>query len=138
MSAEFPDDAPIVLFDGVCNLCNGFVQFIAPRDSEGTFYFASLQSDVGHALLTEHDLPTDELESIVLVVGEDHFVKSGAVIEIARRLGGIYALASPFRFVPRLIRDRVYDFVADRRYRWFGKKDRCTIPEGNVQARFLE
>jgi len=138
METEVPDDAPIVLFDGVCNLCNGFVQFIAPRDDDEKFYFASLQSDVGRSLLAEHDLPTDELESIVLVEGDAAYVKSGAVLRIASRLGGLYRLLSPFRYVPRLLRDTVYDLVANNRYRLFGKKDRCEIPEGDVGARFLE
>ncbi|ELY98517.1 thiol-disulfide oxidoreductase DCC [Natrialba chahannaoensis JCM 10990] len=133
-----PDDSPIVLFDGVCNLCNGFVQFLVPRDTDEQFYFASLQSDVATELLAEHGLPTDELESIVLIEGDDCYVKSAAVIRIASILGGIYALLRPFRFVPRRIRDWVYDLVAANRYRLFGKKDQCMMPTGNVQQRFLE
>ncbi|MFC3959194.1 thiol-disulfide oxidoreductase DCC family protein [Halovivax cerinus] len=138
MEPEAPDGAPIVLFDGVCNLCNGFVQFIAPRDDDEEFYFASLQSEIGRELLADHDLPTDELESIVLVEGDAAYVKSGAVLRIASRLGGLYRLLSPFRYVPRILRDAVYDLVANNRYRVFGKKDRCEIPEGDVGARFLE
>ncbi len=138
MSAEITEDGPIVLFDGVCNLCQGVVQFIVPRDPDGIFRFASLQSDVGQQLLERCGLPTDELESIVLIEGEDCYVKSAAVVRIARRLGGVYALLSPFRFVPRPIRDWAYDFVADHRYQWFGKKDRCMMPTGDVQSRFLE
>jgi predicted DCC family thiol-disulfide oxidoreductase YuxK len=138
MEREITDDAAIVLFDGVCNLCSGFVQFILPRDPEGKYRFASLQSDVGRALLAEHDLPTDELESIVLLEGGECYVKSAAVIRIAAGLGGRYRLLSPFRYVPAAVRDRVYDFVADHRYRWFGKKDRCMVPSGDVESRFLE
>ncbi|WP_247730267.1 thiol-disulfide oxidoreductase DCC family protein [Halovivax limisalsi] len=138
MESSVPEDAPIVLFDGVCNLCNGFVQFIAPRDDEERFYFASLQSEVGQELLEEHGLPTEEFDSIVLVEGESVYVKSGAVIRIATILGGVYRLLSPTRYVPRVVRDAVYDLVATNRYRVFGKKDRCEIPEGDVGARFLE
>ncbi|WP_254523034.1 thiol-disulfide oxidoreductase DCC family protein [Natrinema caseinilyticum] len=140
MSEATADDDPVILFDGVCNLCNGFVQFILPRDTDGTFRFASLQSDVGKELLAEHGLPTDELESVVLIEGDDSYVKSSAVIRIARRLGGIYTLFGPFRFVPKAIRDRAYDFVAAHRYRWFGKKDQCAMPPRDVDvgARFLE
>ena len=138
MDREMPDDASIVLFDGVCNLCSGFVQFVYPRDPEGKYRFASLQSDVGQALLAEHDLPTDELESIVLIEDGESYVKSAAVIQIATGLGGAYRLLSPFRYVPAAVRDRVYDFVADHRYKWFGKKDRCMMPSGDVQSRFLE
>ena len=138
MDADIPTDEPIVLFDGVCNLCNGFVQFLAPRDDEEQFHFASLQSDVGQQLLEAHGLPTEELESIVLVEGDSAYVKSGAVIRIATLLGGVYRLLSPFRYVPRIVRDAIYDIVASNRYRVFGKKDRCEIPEGDVGARFLE
>ena len=138
MDREMPDDASIVLFDGVCNLCSGFVQFVYPRDPEGKYRFASLQSDVGQALLAEHALPTDELESIVLIEDGESYVKSAAVIQIATGLGGAYRLLSPFRYVPAAVRDRVYDFVADHRYKWFGKKDRCMMPSGDVQSRFLE
>ena len=136
--ASIPDDDPIVLFDGVCNLCNGFVQFIAPRDHDERFHFASLQSDVGAELLAAHDLPTDALESIVLIEGDRAYVKSTAVLRIAVLLGGAYRLLGPFRFVPRVIRDLVYDLVARNRYRIFGMKDRCEIPEGDVGSRFLE
>jgi len=139
MPTETPDDGDaIILFDGVCNLCSGFVQFVLPRDAEGKYRFASLQSDAGQALLAEHDLPTDELESVVLIEGDESHVKSSAIIEIATGLGGFYRLLSPFRYVPRALRDRIYDFVADHRYGWFGKKDRCMVPSGDVQSRFLE
>jgi len=138
MGEDIPDDAAVVLFDGVCNLCSGFVQFVYPRDPEEKYWFASLQSEVGQALLAEHDLPTDELESIVLIEDGESYVKSAAVIQIATGLGGRYRLFSPFRHVPASVRDRVYDFVADHRYHWFGKKDRCMLPSGDVESRFLE
>ncbi|WP_096395381.1 thiol-disulfide oxidoreductase DCC family protein [Halorubrum trapanicum] len=138
MEREIPDDAAIILFDGVCNLCSGFVQFVVPRDPEGKYRFASLQSDVGRELLAEHDLPTDELESIVLIEDGESYVKSSAVIRIATGLGGRYRLLSPFRYVPAALRDRVYDFVADNRYRWFGKKDQCLMPSGDMESRFIE
>jgi predicted DCC family thiol-disulfide oxidoreductase YuxK len=138
MAREIPDEGAIILFDGVCNLCSGFVQFVVPRDPEGKYRFASLQSEVGRELLAEHDLPTDELESIVLIEDGESHVKSAAVIRIASDLGGRYRLLSPFRYVPAALRDRVYDFVADNRYRWFGKKDQCLMPSGDVESRFIE
>ena len=138
MDEDIPDDAAVVLFDGVCNLCSGFVQFILPRDSEGKYRFASLQSDVGQALLAEHDLATAELDSVVLIEDGESYVKSSAIIQIATGLGGAYRLLSPFRYVPRAVRDRIYDFVAEHRYRWFGKKDRCMMPSSDVEGRFLE
>lgn len=138
MPTDVPDDAPIVLFDGVCNLCHGFVQFIVPRDTENQFYFASLQSEVGRELLADHDLADHDLESVVVLEGEDSYVKSDAVIRIAQRLGGVYRLFGPVRFLPRRLRDWLYDLVADHRYRIFGKKDRCVMPSGNVRDRILE
>ncbi len=138
MVSDVPDDDPIVLFDGVCNLCHGFVQFIVPRDTDEQFYFASLQSDTGQELLAAHGLETDALESVVLIDGGDAYVKSDAVLRIARLLGGVYALAGPFRFLPRRLRDWAYDVVADHRYRLFGQKEQCMMPTGNVQDRILE
>ena len=138
MATDPPDDGPIVLFDGVCNLCHGFVQFLLPRDTEGRFRFASLQSEVGQRLLAEHGLADHGLDSIVLIEDGDCYVKSSAVIRIAQLLGGVYRLLGPFRYLPRRFRDRVYDLVAAHRYRLFGEKDQCAMPTGNVQERFLE
>ena len=138
MSEATLDDGPILLFDGVCNLCNGVVQFIIPRDPEGTIRFASLQSEVGRELRAERGLPTDSLESIVLVEGDEYYTKSAAAIRVAEHLGGAYALLSLFRAVPRPISDAVYDFVADHRYRWFGKREQCMLPPPGVESRFLD
>lgn len=133
-----PDDAPIVLFDGVCNLCDGFVQFLVPRDTDGVLYFASLQSETATAVLADHEPSADDLESVVLVEGDRCYVKSDAVIRIARHLGGVYSLAAVGRVVPRRLRDWLYEYVAANRYDWFGKKDQCLLPTGDVQDRFLE
>jgi len=138
MDDEIPAEDPIVLFDGVCNLCTGFVQFLIPRDPEGVFHFASLQSDVGDRLLEKHGLASDELDSIVLIEGDDVYVKSSAVIRIGTILGGVYALARPLQYLPRRLRDWGYDVVAANRYRVFGKKDQCMMPTGDVQSRFLD
>ena len=138
MPTEIPDDEAVILFDGVCNLCSGFVQFVLPRDPEGKYRFASLQSDVGQSLLAEHGLPSEELESVVLIEDGESYVKSAAVIRIAAGLGGGYRLLSPLRYLPRAVRDRIYDFVADHRYRWFGKKDQCMMPPEGVESRFLD
>lgn len=138
MTDEAADERLIVLFDGVCNLCSGFVQFVAPRDPERRFAFASLQSNVADELLADHDVDPDALESIVLLDGEDAYVKSDAILRIGYHLGGIYRLGWPLRVLPRRFRNWWYDFVANRRYRWFGKKDRCMVPDGDLQSRFLE
>jgi len=138
MPEDSPREHPIVLFDGVCNLCSGFVQFLLPRDPDGKFRFASLQSDVGTALLAEHGLEDHGLDSVVLIDGDDVYVKSAAVLQIASMLGGIYAIARPFQYLPRRLRDWGYDVVAANRYRLFGKKEQCMLPDGDVRSRFLD
>jgi predicted DCC family thiol-disulfide oxidoreductase YuxK len=138
MSATAPENHPVLLFDGVCNLCNGVVQFLVPRDPDGTLRFASLQSEAAAELLAECDLPSDSTESVVLVEDGTCYEKSAAAIRVAEHLGGVYALASVFRYVPRRVRDALYDFVAERRYRWFGKRERCMVPSPDLRSRFLE
>lgn len=131
-------DAPIVLFDGVCNLCNGSVDFIIARDPDAAFRFASLQSEVGRALLRRHGLPEDDLASIVLVEGERCSTASEAALRVARRLRGPWRMAAVFLLVPRVIRDGVYGIVAAHRYRWFGKQNTCRVPTPELRARFLD
>jgi predicted DCC family thiol-disulfide oxidoreductase YuxK len=126
-----------VLFDGVCNLCNGVVAFLLPRDDRERLLFASLQSEAGETLLVEHGLPTSEFDSIVLVDGDRVYRKSAAVIRIAELLGWPYRLARLGRLLPSRLRDRLYDVVAANRYDWFGRRDRCMVPEADVRDRFL-
>ncbi|TYT63701.1 thiol-disulfide oxidoreductase DCC family protein [Natrialba swarupiae] len=133
-----PEDGAVVLFDGVCNLCTGFVQFLIPRDPEGIFHFASLQSDVGQQLVDDYGLENHDLDSIVLIEGEKVYVKSTAALRIGTLLGGVYRLAGPLRYLPRRLRDFGYDVVAANRYRLFGKKDQCMMPSEDVQSRFLD
>ncbi|WP_144905522.1 thiol-disulfide oxidoreductase DCC family protein [Halobellus captivus] len=133
-----PVDNPVVLFDGVCNLCNGVVGFLLPRDPNGRLRFAPLQSAAGKALLADHGLPIEELETIVLVEGDSAHTKSDAAIRIAELLGWPYRLLRIGRVVPRPIRDRLYEFIADNRYDWFGRKEQCMIPDEDVSDRFLD
>lgn len=130
-------DHPVVLFDGVCNLCTGSVQFLIRRDPEGVFRFAPLQSEVGSELATECGIPADELETVVLIEGGTCYTKSDAALRAAAHIGGLYAVLPPFRFLPKRLRDVAYDFVAARRYRWFGKKDQCMMPTPDIRSRFL-
>lgn len=136
---EDPTAHPVVLFDGVCNLCAGSVRFVIERDPEGVFRFAPLQSAVGERLLAEAGLDEDHdtLDSIVLVEDDEVYTKSDAVIRVAARLGGPYRLLSPARYLPKRARDAVYDFVAANRYDWFGKRDRCLMPTPELESRFL-
>jgi len=127
----------VVLFDGVCNLCNEVVAFLIPRDPEGRLQFAALQSDAGQHLLAQHGLPTAGFDSIVLVEGERLHTKSDAAIRIAELLGWPYRAARVARLLPGGVRDSLYDVVADNRYDWFGRKDQCMIPDEDVSDRFL-
>lgn len=129
------NDHPIILFDGICNLCNGWVNFVIDRDRSRNFRFAALQSEVGGRLCENraHDIP----DSIVLIENDVVHVKSDAVLRIARQLDGAWPLLALFRLVPRSVRDLVYDFVARHRYRWFGKRDTCRVPTPDLQSRFL-
>jgi len=130
-------DHPVLLFDGVCNLCNGVVQFIIPRDPAGRIRFAPLQSSAGKALMSGHGLPPGDLDSVVLVEDGRVYRKSNAVIRVAELLGWPYRAASVGRAVPQSVRNRLYDIVASNRYDVFGRKDQCMIPDEDVSDRFL-
>ena len=129
---------PIVLFDGVCNLCDRSVQFVLDRDPEGVFRFASLQSETGRALMTRHQLDPDALSSVVVLDGDGAHTKSDAALRIARELRFPWNVLSGLRIVPRAVRDTLYDAVADRRTRWFGTRAACRIPTPDVAGRFLD
>ncbi len=128
----------IILFDGVCNLCNGAVQFIIKRDKKDIFRFASLQSETGQRLLKQHNINAASIYTIVLISDEKAYIKSSAALRIARHLSGIWKLAYYYKVIPEFIRDAVYDFIARNRYNWFGKKDQCMIPTAELKKKFLD
>lgn len=129
---------PIVLFDGVCNLCQGAVKFLIRKDKKDILRFASLQSEVGQKLLKKFNLPTQKYDSFVLVVGERIYLRSSAVLKICDFLGGFWRLWKIFWLLPKPLRDAVYDFVAKNRYKWFGKKSECMLPTPKIRKKFLE
>ena len=135
--SDVHDDHPVILFDGVCNLCEGFVQFVIRNDPDALFRFAPLQSEPGRERLQVCGLDDEGIESVVLVADGQCYRKSDAVIRTATRLGWPYRLLGPTRILPRSVRDLAYDFVADRRYRWFGQKDQCLMPTPDIKSRFL-
>ena len=132
-------DAPraVVLFDGVCNLCNGFVRFVIPRDPLDHIRFAALQSEAARRLMAPTGVTRGDADSIVLVEGERAFVRSEAALRIARQLRFPWPLLYGLVVVPRPIRDWAYDIVARNRYRWFGRRDVCMMPGPETQDRFL-
>jgi predicted DCC family thiol-disulfide oxidoreductase YuxK len=138
-SSDTSTDAPaVVLFDGVCNLCNGAVNFIIDRDPDGYFRFAPLQSDVAATYLDDADGPDADLSTIVLVEGGQTYVRSTAALRIARRLTGAWPLLFLAIVVPRPLRDAVYNWVAHNRYDWFGRRDECRVPTPALRDRFLD
>ena len=129
---------PVLLFDGTCNLCNRTVQEIIPRDPTGKIAFAPLQSDIGRALQERHGFDTENLDTVILVEGNSVHTKSDAAIRVSELLGWPYAALVVGRLVPRELRNELYDFVAENRYDWFGRKDQCMVPDEDVSDRFLE
>lgn len=130
---------PVVLFDGVCNFCNGAVQFIVDHERDRTLRFASLQSDVAKDLLANAGLapPEGDPETIVLVEGDRALTHSSAALAIARRLRAPWSWLAVLVLVPRPVRDFFYRWFARNRYRWFGKTDQCRVPTPELRARFL-
>lgn len=134
MSGQAP---VVVLFDGVCNLCNGFVDFALTRDPEGRLRFGSLQSEAGQRALRDAGVDAPELSTLVVVEGGRGYVRSAAALRVLRQLRLPWPLLYAFVVVPRPLRDAVYRFVAARRYRWFGRRDSCRLPSPAERARFL-
>jgi predicted DCC family thiol-disulfide oxidoreductase YuxK len=130
-------DGPIILFDGVCNVCDASVNWIIRRDRRGRFRFAALQSPAGERLQREHGLDPTVLDTMIFLEGGRVYSRSTAALRIVRGLGFPYSLAYPLVVFPRPIRDLVYDAFARRRYGWFGRKDECMIPSAEVRERFL-
>ncbi|MBD3580973.1 thiol-disulfide oxidoreductase DCC family protein [Flavobacterium selenitireducens] len=137
--SDLPKGKKIILFDGVCNLCDSFVQFVIRRDSNDVFRFVPLQSELGESILAHIGIDRQRIDSIILYEpGIAYFYKSGAAIEIANSLGGFLRLASILKIFPNFVRNGLYDFVARNRYKWYGKKESCMIPTPELKAKFLE
>jgi predicted DCC family thiol-disulfide oxidoreductase YuxK len=128
----------VVLFDGVCNLCNGYVNWLIDHDKNNLFKFASLQSNAGKKLVNQLGLQGNYLDTIVLYDNGKGYTHSTAVLRILKQLNGIYSLAVIFFIVPAYIRNKVYNMVARNRYKWFGKRDTCRVPTPELKNRFLE
>lgn len=130
-------DQPIVLFDGVCNLCNSAVKFIITHDKKNVFRFAALQSEAGQNLLAKYNYPTTELNSIILVENNKAYDKSTGALRVVKKFKGLWPLFYGLIVIPKFLRDGIYNWVAKNRYKWFGKKDECMIPTPELRARFL-
>ncbi len=130
-------NSPVLLFDGVCNLCNASVQWILTHDRRGVFRFAALQSENGQALLRQFGLDQEKFDSVVLVHNDRIFLRSDAPLEFVRHLGGAWPRLYGFKIIPRFLRDAIYNWIARNRYRWFGRREACMLPRPEWKARFL-
>lgn len=137
MNAPNPTQLPIVLFDGVCNLCHGSVRFLLDHDRDGIFRFAPLQSELGRSLVTSAGGDPDVIDTMLLVDAEGTHVKSTAALRMVRALGAPWSWLFPLIAIPERVRDAAYDFIARNRYRWFGKRDSCPAPRPEWRERFL-
>ncbi len=127
----------VILFDGVCNLCNSSINFIIDHDKNNIFKFASLQSEAGQKLLNKFKLENNDFDSIVLIENDKYYMRSNAVLRIVRSFPGLWKMLYAFIIVPSPIRDFLYNMIADNRYKWFGKKKQCMVPTPEVRGRFL-
>jgi predicted DCC family thiol-disulfide oxidoreductase YuxK len=127
----------IILFDGVCNLCNSSVNFIIDRDKKNIFKFASIQSEAGNYYLTKFKLEKENLKTLILIDGDKFSLRSSAVLNIAKNLSFPIKLSYTLIIIPPFLRDVVYKFISNHRYSWFGKKESCRIPTPEIKDRFL-
>lgn len=132
------NENPVILFDGVCNFCNGTVNFVLKQDRKDVFRFAALQSEAGRKLLEKYKLSTEEFDSFVLLDEGKIYKKSAAALRVMNKLPWFWKEVQLFRVIPTPFRDAIYDFIARNRYKWFGKKDQCMIPTLEIKSRFLD
>ncbi len=129
---------PVLLYDGVCNLCNSTVQFVIARDKKAKIRFAALQSEFGQVQCEKAGLPKEDLQSLILIEDGKLYTRSSGALRLFKNLGGIWALSYAFIIVPKFIRDGVYNFIAKNRYKWFGEQESCLMPTPDIEARFLD
>jgi predicted DCC family thiol-disulfide oxidoreductase YuxK len=131
-------DKHIILFDGICNLCTGIVKFIIRKDPGAKFKFASLQSNYGIMVLEKYKLSKESLDTIVYIKNETHYIKSTAALKVMYDMGFPYNLMIILLVIPKRFRDLIYDKIANSRYKKFGKRDSCMVPDPDITKRFLE
>lgn len=135
---DIPKDKEIILFDGVCNLCDSTVQRIIKSDRRDIFRFVPIQSELGQQIIKYIGIDTSKTDSIILFEpGKAYYYKAEAAFKIGKQLGGMYFLLNIFSLLPKWLSNKVYDFIAKNRYRWYGKKDQCMIPTPELKSKFL-
>jgi predicted DCC family thiol-disulfide oxidoreductase YuxK len=138
VNIEIPKHKKLILFDGVCNLCNSSVQFVIKKDKKNIYLFAPLQGTIGQQIIKEFNIDTKKTDSILLYTNNQLYSKSTAALKVAATLGFPTNILSVFIIIPTFIRNWVYDFIAKNRYKWYGKKEACMIPTPELKAKFLE
>ena len=139
MMLNLPPNKKIILFDGVCNLCDSAVQFVIKHDKNDAFRFVTIQSELGQQILKHIGISHVNIDSIILYEpGIAYYYKSSAAIQIAKNLGGIWHYGTVFRVIPTGISNKLYDYIAKNRYKWYGKKEQCMIPTKDLKVKFLE
>ena len=135
---DFPVEKKIILFDGVCNLCNNAVQTVIKYDKKNQYVFTSLQSETGKQILQHLKIDTEKVDSIILYDPSiAYYIKSSAAIKIMNSFSGAWKLTHALWIFPTSFRDFIYDFIAKNRYKWFGKKKECMLPTPNLKSKFL-
>ena len=131
------DTHPIILFDGICNLCNSAVNFIIKRNKKSRIQFAALQTNSGKQLLEQFNLPTQSINSLILIEKGIVYTQSTAVLKICKHLNGLWPVLYGLIIVPKFIRNGIYQLIATNRYQWFGKQEKCMVPSPELSDRFL-
>jgi predicted DCC family thiol-disulfide oxidoreductase YuxK len=135
---DLPIGKKIILFDGLCNLCEASVQFVIKNDRSDQFRFVALQSDLGQKIIAHIGINLKNIDSVVLYEpGVAYYYKSNAALQVAKNLGGLFHLGTVFRIIPTTLRNALYDYVAKNRYSWYGKKQNCMIPTEELKSKFL-
>jgi predicted DCC family thiol-disulfide oxidoreductase YuxK len=135
---NLPPNKKIILFDGVCNLCDFAVQFVIEHDTKDMFRFVALQSELGQEILKHIGINPINIDSVILYEpGIAYYYKSSAAIEIAKSLGGFWHFGTVFKIIPAGIRNQLYDYIAKNRYKWYGKKEQCMMPSPELKSKFL-
>ena len=138
MITELPNDKKIILFDGVCNLCEKSVQFIIKYDKKDIFRFVSIQSTLGKEIINHIKIDTTKIDSIILYEPNiAYYYKAEAALRIAKELRGIISIASVFLILPKSFLNLFYDYIAKNRYKWYGKKESCLLPTSKLKTKFL-
>ncbi len=132
------EERSVILFDGVCNLCNFFVQFIIKRDKKKAIHFAALQSETGQKMLADFGVQNQNLNTVIFIDQGNVFTHSDVALEVGKKLGNGWQFFYILKFIPKSFRDVIYNYIARNRYKWFGKKESCMIPTPDIKSRFID